>query len=567
MVLRPAERLDALPGRGAGRVDVLRDRRRADEADRGDVRVLEDRVDRHLVAVHDVEDAVGEAGLLEQLRDVDRRGRVLLGRLQDERVPTRDRRRPHPHGHHRREVERRDPGRRLRAAGGSSRRRSRVEACSEKCPRSSVGIPQACSITSSPRCTSPFASDSTLPCSSVRIRAMSSSRSWTSSRIRNMSSCARESETLAPGRERLLRGRDGPPDLLDARRSRPRPSGHRAPGCRRARCGPTRRRPLAADPVADPAHFASLACPEPVRPLSRGQPSAARVAAWRSGAAAICALLLLVAAGCGSGGGDKSSSSGDSGVAPSSETSRRPETKAPWPAPENPMELTCKAGLVPEKAEFLQYHVHAHLDVFVNGKPVLVPAGIGIDIDNPAVSATRRERTVIGAGLTQECDQPCISPLHTHDLSGLLHTETKTPSPNQPRPVLHRVGRPPDAGLHRRLLQAGHPDQDLRRRQGRDRRPERDRAQQPARDRDRHRHATCDDPDGVPAADGRRRHQPRQERTTRSTSSTRGRCARRSTRSRSRAPRAATSGTSTASATSTSRRSSSTSRSGTSTRR
>jgi hypothetical protein len=38
---------------------------------------------------------------------------------------------------------------------------------------------------------------------------------------------------------------------------------------------------------------------------------------------------------------------------------------------------------------------------------------------------------VIGAGLTQVCDQPCISPLHTHDLSGILHTETKTPSPNQ----------------------------------------------------------------------------------------------------------------------------------------
>ena len=30
-----------------------------------------------------------------------------------------------------------------------------VEACSEKWPRSKVGMPQACSITSSPRCTSP----------------------------------------------------------------------------------------------------------------------------------------------------------------------------------------------------------------------------------------------------------------------------------------------------------------------------------------------------------------------------------------------------------------------------
>jgi hypothetical protein len=150
-------------------------------------------------------------------------------------------------------------------------------------------------------------------------------------------------------------------------------------------------------------------------------------------ATVVCALGVLLLAGCG-GGSKSSGSSGDStdcsqqyGSIPSART-----TKAPWPAPENPMGLTCKAGLVPEKAEFLQYHVHSHLDVFVDGRPVIVPAGIGIDLDNPAVQSDKGPNgVVIGAGLTQECDQPCISPLHTHDLSGLLHTETKTPSPNQ----------------------------------------------------------------------------------------------------------------------------------------
>ena len=145
---------------------------------------------------------------------------------------------------------------------------------------------------------------------------------------------------------------------------------------------------------------------------------------------AICALAVIALAGCG--GGSKSSGGGSDvcsqfGDAPAART-----TKAPWTAPDNPMALTCEAGLVPEKAEFLQYHVHAHLDVFVNGRPVLVPAGIGIDLDNPAVRADKRpDGIVVGAGLTQECDEPCISPLHTHDPSGLLHTETKTPSPNQ----------------------------------------------------------------------------------------------------------------------------------------
>jgi hypothetical protein len=150
-------------------------------------------------------------------------------------------------------------------------------------------------------------------------------------------------------------------------------------------------------------------------------------------ATVICVLAVVALAGCG--GGSKSSSSGDDvcsqfGDAPAART-----TKAPWAAPDNPMALTCKAGLVPEKAEFLQYHVHAHLDVFVNGRPLFVPAGIGIDLDNPAVQTQTGgpNGIVIGAGLklNQECDQPCISPLHTHDLSGVLHTETKTPSPNQ----------------------------------------------------------------------------------------------------------------------------------------
>ena len=63
VVLGAAERLHALPVRGAARVDILRDVGRADEADRRDVGMVEDRVDHFLVAVDDVEDAVGQARL------------------------------------------------------------------------------------------------------------------------------------------------------------------------------------------------------------------------------------------------------------------------------------------------------------------------------------------------------------------------------------------------------------------------------------------------------------------------------------------------------------------------
>jgi hypothetical protein len=152
-----------------------------------------------------------------------------------------------------------------------------------------------------------------------------------------------------------------------------------------------------------------------------------------SRAAAVCALLLIVASGCGGGNKSSSGSTGDQGVCAQLGDVAAPRAiEVPWTAPANPMELTCAAGLVPEKAEFLQYHVHAHLDVFVDRKPVLVPAGIGIDLDNPDTVADKNaDGLVIGAGLTQECSKPCISPLHTHDPSGLLHTETKTPSPNK----------------------------------------------------------------------------------------------------------------------------------------
>jgi hypothetical protein len=52
-------------------------------------------------------------------------------------------------------------------------------------------------------------------------------------------------------------------------------------------------------------------------------------------------------------------------------------------------------------AEGEALHIHQHLDIFVNGKPVTVPAGIGINMD-----------------------ARFISQLHTHDVSGVIHVES-----------------------------------------------------------------------------------------------------------------------------------------------
>ena len=104
----------------------------------------------------------------------------------------------------------------------------------------------------------------------------------------------------------------------------------------------------------------------------------------------------------------------------------------PWPAPADPLALARKAGLTPETHEFLIYHVHAHLDVFVNGKAVVVPAGLGIDITDPAVHhAVLDDGTDAYGGIDPPCADPCISPLHTHDTSGVLHTESLSEEPNR----------------------------------------------------------------------------------------------------------------------------------------
>jgi hypothetical protein len=74
--------------------------------------------------------------------------------------------------------------------------------------------------------------------------------------------------------------------------------------------------------------------------------------------------------------------------------------------------------------------VHSHLDIFVNGKKVTVPAGIGINIRDRRVGRGLLPDGSIGYGPILGCKEACVSPLHTHADYGLLHTETSTPSPN-----------------------------------------------------------------------------------------------------------------------------------------
>ena len=60
-------------------------------------------------------------------------------------------------------------------------------------------------------------------------------------------------------------------------------------------------------------------------------------------------------------------------------------------------------GLPALGAEGTVLHIHQHIDLIINGSPVSIPAGIGV---NEA------------AGF--------ISPVHTHDTSGVIHVESNT---------------------------------------------------------------------------------------------------------------------------------------------
>jgi len=92
------------------------------------------------------------------------------------------------------------------------------------------------------------------------------------------------------------------------------------------------------------------------------------------------------------------------------------------------MALAADAGLEPTDREYLETHTHAHLDVFVDGVQIAVPSGIGIDIAAPAGVST--EATDDGTGTSyfvSQCAEACLSPLHTHEPGGVIHTESIEP--------------------------------------------------------------------------------------------------------------------------------------------
>jgi hypothetical protein len=122
----------------------------------------------------------------------------------------------------------------------------------------------------------------------------------------------------------------------------------------------------------------------------------------RRGAAA-AALAVVLVAGIGGLAVSVAGRSGQAATGPSALPGLQ-TGPAPWSADTADLAARLRAiGLPPlSPAEGTALHIHQHLDLYVDGGKVPVPAGIGID---PAVG---------------------FAPLHTHDASGVIHVESPT---------------------------------------------------------------------------------------------------------------------------------------------
>jgi hypothetical protein len=109
---------------------------------------------------------------------------------------------------------------------------------------------------------------------------------------------------------------------------------------------------------------------------------------------------------------------------PSIDPSAPALTQPDWPAPADPMAASETAGTAPGTNEYLTTHTHAHLDVFVDGLRIEIPAAIGIDINGSGIVEEDEPDGSVAYFLRSTCDAPCLAELHTHSADAIIHTES-----------------------------------------------------------------------------------------------------------------------------------------------
>ena len=108
MVLCPAKGLNPFAVFRPLGIDIMGNRGRADERNRRNRLIFQNRIYRFLVALNDTEHAFRQASFCQQFCHHQGYSRVSWARLQDKTITCRDRQREHPHRHHHRKVKRRN---------------------------------------------------------------------------------------------------------------------------------------------------------------------------------------------------------------------------------------------------------------------------------------------------------------------------------------------------------------------------------------------------------------------------------------------------------------------------
>jgi hypothetical protein len=120
--------------------------------------------------------------------------------------------------------------------------------------------------------------------------------------------------------------------------------------------------------------------------------------------AVIVAVVVVIIVSSGGGGGGSSStastkSGGNTGTPPGAQVGLQ-DGPAPWKPEYSFLAQRLAAFNFPQQTD-IGYHVHAQLNVYINGKQTPVPANLGIDPQGRF-----------------------LSPIHTHDTSGVVHMES-----------------------------------------------------------------------------------------------------------------------------------------------
>jgi hypothetical protein len=126
-----------------------------------------------------------------------------------------------------------------------------------------------------------------------------------------------------------------------------------------------------------------------------------RIGLWSAGIAVLAVVAAVIALTWPHGQPSNTSAPATAPTAAPAASAAERTGGPPWVAPADASAAVAAAGLPMLNQEGSAQHIHAHLDVIVNGAPVQVPAELGIDV-------ARQQ----------------ISPLHTHDTTGVIHIES-----------------------------------------------------------------------------------------------------------------------------------------------